>query len=170
MNDSRCIAVLLLAAGVAALATGCGGGKQSAQTNARTGAAGPTGSISSFATAKHCRTFGTLHSQISSAFSHEPGSASFLEHGSRTLQAMADAAPSDIKHALEVIASTFADYVHVIKSSGYDPRSQMQPSNATQRAALVSAAKLFGSTKFSQTVGHLVTWEAHNCKEPKPRS
>src|SRR3954469_8990312 len=131
MRQAIRMTVLLLAAGLAVLAAGCGG---------RPTGGGPTGD-SAFASVENCAAFGHLESQIVSGRGHEPGDTSSLDRRARTIQALADAAPADIKDDLETIASGFAHYVHVTKSSGYGENSKSPPTPG-QRAALARAAKI----------------------------
>ena len=89
--------------------------------------------------------------------------ASDIETTASQLQALADAAPSDIKADLQTIASAFAGYVQAIKDSGYEPGSFTAPTEA-QIAAFERGVKSFTTAKVTQAAQRLVEWQQKHCK------
>jgi hypothetical protein len=171
------ITALLLAAGLVLLAAGCGDSKKTAATptnttgaTGKTGAtglgptgAGPAGSTGGFASAKNCLAFAGLAAQIASAMAPASADNSSIDDGTQYLQALADAAPSEIKGDLQAVATALGSYVQAVKDSGYDLSSKAPPS-AAQLIAIASAAKVFNTAKLQQATQHLRTWEQQNCK------
>ena len=153
MRHSLRITGLLLAAGLVVLAAGCGGSNSSAPPT--------TSSTGSFASAKNCLAFAGLAAQVaktmSASYSASPGAAA------DELQALADAAPSDIKGDLQTIAAAFSDYLQAVQDSGYTFGSTTPPTQA-QIAALVSAARVFNTAKLTAAEQRLAHWEKQNCK------
>ena len=171
MRHGLRITALFLAVGLVVLAAGCGGGTNNAApttagkvgSTGATGATGATGDTGSFASSKNCLEFASLAAKIASTMNPTTGDKSSLDDATRTFQALAEAAPDDIKGDLQTFASAFADYVQAIQSSGYDPSSKTPPTSA-QIAALVQAARVFNTPKLKQAEQHLSSWEQQNCK------
>jgi len=86
-----------------------------------------------------------------------------LENETRQLQALADAAPEEIKDDFQAVASAFADFTQALATSGYDPGSG-KPPTALQIAALAAAAKVFDTGKLKAAAQHLSAWAQSNCK------
>ncbi len=162
------ITVMLLAAGLVVLAAGCGGSSNSSAPPT-TGATSTqqsttTGSTGSFASAKNCLQFSGLAAKIASALSPTSGNpATALQTESQELQALANAAPSDIRSDFQTFATAFSGYLSALAKSGYKAGSTTAPT-AAQIAALASAAKVFNTTKMKQAEQHLQAWAQQNCK------
>lgn len=88
--------------------------------------------------------------------------ANALKTESQELQALANAAPSDIRGDFQTFASAFSGYLTALQNSGYKLGSTTQPT-AAQLAALVSAAKVFNTAKLKSASQHLQAWAAANC-------
>src|SRR5262245_38679129 len=111
------ITVLLLATGLVVLAAGCGSEKKTAGPTSNpgptTGANGPTGAgptgggSSNFASAKNCLAFAGLAGKIASAMTPTTSGSTeaAFQRESQELQALADAAPSDIKADFQTFAT-----------------------------------------------------------------
>lgn len=168
MRHSARTLVVLLAAGLVVLAAGCGGSsntsapptgptttQQATTTMTTTGGGG-----GSFASAKNCLAFAGLAAQIAKAIN--PGGSSSPQTAAQELQALANAAPSDIRADLQTVAGAFTSYIQAVQNSGYKLGSNTPPT-AAQLAALVSAAKVFNTPKLRQAEQHLTTWETQNC-------
>ena len=158
------LVVAALVVGLAILAAGCGGGSSpsSAGTTQQTTTTGSSGT--SFASAKNCRDFAGLAGKIASAMSPTSGDTqSAIQAESQELQALADAAPSDIKGDFQTFATAFSSYMQALQSSGYKLGSTTPPT-AAQLAALATAAKAFSTTKLTRAEQHLSTWVSANCK------
>ena len=158
------LVVAALVVGLAILAAGCGGGSSpsSAGTTQQTTTTGSSGR--SFASAKNCRDFAGLAGKIASAMSPTSGDTqSAIQAESQELQALADAAPSDIKGDFQTFATAFSSYMQALQSSGYKLGSTTPPT-AAQLAALATAAKAFSTTKLTRAEQHLSTWVSANCQ------
>lgn len=170
MRLSPRIAVTVLAAGVVALAAGCGGGgTKTPATSTNTSGATTTQTTTggSFASAKNCREFSGLATKIAGAMattaSKNPATA--LDTEAKQLQALADAAPAEIRPDFQTFATAFSSYLSALEKAGYKPG--VTPSSAptpAQIAALTKAAKIFGTAKLTAAEQHLSTWAQQNCK------
>ena len=164
MRHSLRITALLLAAGVVVLAAGCGGSNSSAPpTTAATDTQQVTtnGGTGSFASAKNCREFAGLAAKISSVTAATSGSDP--QALGREFQALAAAAPADVKGDFETLATAFSGYLTAIENSGYKVGSTAVPT-AAQIAALVKAAKTFNTAHVRNAEQHLSAWAQQNCK------
>ncbi len=171
MRRSLRITVMVLAAGLVAVAAGCGGGGSSPppttgatstqQQSTTTGSSG-----TSFASAKNCLQFSSLASKIAGAMASTSGNAATtLQTESKDLQALATAAPAAIRGDFQTFATAFSGYLSALEKAGYKPgSSSTTPPSAAQMAALVSAAKVFNTTKLKAAETHLQAWAAQNCK------
>jgi hypothetical protein len=164
------VSVVVLAAGLAALAAGCGGGGKNNPNPPTTGATstqqGTTGGGgTSFASAKNCRQFAGLAAKIASAISATSGNpATALQTESQQLQTLASAAPSGIRGDFQTFATAFSSYLTALEKAGFKPgASSSSAPSAAQIAALTSAAKVFSSAKLTAAEAHLSSWAASNC-------
>ena len=168
MSHSPRITVLLLVAALVMLAAGCGGGSN-ASAPPTTGAVSSnpdttSGGTGNFANSTNCGQFAGLAATIASTVSMDYRTpAKAPEAASRELQALADAAPSDIKGDLQTIATAFSGYLQVLQNSGYKLGSTTPPTQA-QIATLVSATKVLSTSKLTRAERHLTAWEQLNCK------
>lgn len=173
MRPSPRFAVAVLAAGLLALAAGCGGGgKKSSSTPTSPGTTAATGTTTggtggSFASAKNCLEFSNLAAKVASAMATTAGKnpATALDTEAKQLQALADAAPAEIRADLQTFAAAFTGFLSALEKAGYKPGQAMTtaPSPA-QIAALTRAAKSFDTAKVKQAEEHLGTWASQNCK------
>jgi hypothetical protein len=174
VRQSLRIIALLLAAGLVALAAGCGGSKSSAPpttttqqdvtTVAMTTGTTPGGG-GGFASAKNCRQFAGLATKIANAMSTNSGNpATALQTEAQELQALADAAPSDIKGDFQTIATAFSTYLQALAKAGYQPGVAVAAPSAVQLAALAKATKVFSATNFQHAAQHLSAWARQNCQ------
>lgn len=173
------IAVLLLVAGVVALAAGCGGGgkkstpssqgpqtQTAATTKTVTSPPASTGSSSTptFASAKNCQDLAGLASKMASAIASSSGNAlTTLQTEGQQLQALAKAAPAEIRGDFQTFATAFAGFVEALQKAGYTPGTTTAPTPA-QVAALEAAAKKLDTPKLAQAEKHLEGWVKQNCK------
>jgi len=163
-------AVAVLAVAVAVLAAGCGGGGKGSTpptTGATSTQQGTTGgSGASFASAKNCRQFAGLAAKIASAISVTSGNpATALKTESQQLQALASAAPAEIRGDFQTFATAFSSYLQTLERAGFKPGSSSSSApSAAQIAALTRAAKVFSSAKLAAAEAHLSSWASKNCK------
>jgi hypothetical protein len=169
MRTRSRVTILLLAAALVVLAAGCGGTKKvvivvtthqatttMGQTN--TTASGGTG----FASAKNCLAFAGVAAKIASAMAPTTASSDpkAVEH---EFQALAAAAPSEVKGDFQTLADAFSGYMTALSNSGYKLGSTTPPT-AAQMAALVHATKVFSTSKLKTAEKHLQAWTHANCK------
>jgi hypothetical protein len=166
------IASAVLVAGLVALAAGCGGGgssasaTQSATTTISKSATTTTSSSSSgsrFANATNCQELAGIAAKAAAAVETSGNSGNALQTESSELQALAQAAPSDIKGDFQEFATAFSGFLHTLQASGYKLGSKTPPT-AAQAAALAKAAKSFDTPKLKQAEQHLSAWGHQNCK------
>jgi len=161
---------VILVAGLVALAAGCGGGKKSPSTPTQTSGA-PAAQPSSgtneqpkFATAKNCQDLAGLAAKVASSITATSGNtATTFRTEADDLQALANAAPSDIRGDFQTFATAFSGFFHALEKSGYKPGSTTPPT-AAQVAALSKAARSFNAPKLRQAEQHLSRWANQNCK------
>ena len=173
MRFSPRVVVAVLAAGLVALAAGCGGGGKKGSSNSTQTSGGTstqqttTGSTGGgFTSAKNCREFSGLATKIAGAMSKTSGNpATALDTEAKQLQALANAAPAEIRPDFQTFATAFASYLSALEKAGYKPGSTPSSTpSAAQIAALTKAAQVFSSAKLTQAETHLSTWAQQNCK------
>jgi hypothetical protein len=168
---SKQIAGAVLVAGLAGLVAGCGGGGNSSTTTQSTHTtitksattSSSSGSSTSFASAQNCQNLAGLAAKAASAVAASGNSTNALQTESTELQALAQAAPSDIKGDFQTFAAAFAGFQHALQSSGYKLGSKTPPT-AAQAAAFAKAAKSFATPKLKQAEQNLSAWAHQNCK------
>lgn len=173
MRHSFRVTVLLLAAGLVALAAGCGGSTKKVvvvvthpattttqQTNTSTSSSSGTG----FATAKNCLAFAGVAAKIAATMA-PAGSGSDPKAAEHEFQALADAAPSEVKGDFQTLADAFSGYMTALENSGYKIGSTTPPT-AAQIATLAQAAKAFATPKLKAAEKNLRAWGNANCKAP----
>jgi hypothetical protein len=165
------LSVLVL--GVVVVAAGCGGGKKAASststpaattttTSARatttesTKAAAPT-----FASAHNCLQLAALGAKVGKSLQATGGDfAATAANEGKLLQAMASAAPSEIRADFETFGGAFNDYAQAIQKAGFKPGATP---TAAQVATLEAATKSFSTAKLQKAEQHLSAWAGKNC-------
>jgi hypothetical protein len=174
LSRSKQVAAAALLAGLVAVVAGCGGGGSNspATTTAVSGGHSKTGTLQSsttisassgFASAKNCQDLAGLAAKAAAAVAASGNSSNALQTESAELQALAQAAPSDIKGDFQEFAAAFSGFLHTLQSSGYKLGSKTPPT-AAQAAAFAKAAKSFDTPKLKQAEQHLNAWAHQNCK------
>ncbi|HEY1563727.1 MAG TPA: hypothetical protein VGF72_03490 [Gaiellaceae bacterium] len=159
----RVLLAILLAATMA-LTAGCGGGKKTTSSSnaAAPPASGGSGSQPNFASAKNCRDLAGLATKVASAVQSTSGDpVATLRAESNELQALADAAPSDIRGDFQTFATAFKGFLQALDKAGFKPGSTP---TAAQVSALSKAAQALNTPKLRQAEAHLSAWAAKNCK------
>jgi len=165
------LAAAALVTGLVTVAAGCGGGgnspstTQSATTTSAkvTTTSSSSSSTPSFASAKNCQDLAGLAAKAAAAVAASGSSGNALQTESTEIQALAQAAPSDIKGDFQTFAAAFSGFIHTLQSSGYKLGSKTPPT-AAQAAAFEKAAKSFDTPKLKQAEQHLSAWAHQNCK------
>ncbi len=172
--------LVVLGAVLVVLASACGGKKSAAPPPTTTAAASPTTTAAStptttaamtttssssgtptFASTKNCLQLKALATKVAQSISPstaatDPGKFAQL------IEAMASAAPGDIKPDFKTFADAYSSFVKAYTSSGYKLGSGTTPT-ATQIAKLTAAAQLLSTPKVKAAVQHLSAWGQKNC-------
>lgn len=156
--------------GLVAVAAGCGGSGKKASAPATTATTAPAAatttsggasSTPSFASAHNCAQLASLASQVAKSLQAQSGDVqATVENESKALQAMANAAPSEIRGDFQTFADAFSSYIHAITSIELKPGSVP---DAAQIAKLTAAAKQLDTPKLRAAEQHLSTWAGKNC-------
>jgi hypothetical protein len=160
-----------LVVGVVAVAAGCGGGKKSASstttstaetTAARASTTESTKSSSpTFASAHNCQQLAALGAQVAKSLQPTGGDLqATAANEAKLLQALANAAPSEIRSDFETFVSAFNAYVQALGKAGLKPGAAP---TAAQVAELAAASKSFSSSKLRAAEQHLSAWAQKNC-------
>lgn len=83
-----------------------------------------------------------------------------LQLSAGQLQAMADAAPDEIKDDLEVIANELGDFYTALSESGYQPGVAPTPEQIAQLSAL---AEVVDQEAFDEASDNINAWFEDNC-------
>jgi hypothetical protein len=159
------------------IAAGCGSSKKKAAsptttaagtTTAGTTTAGTTTSATTttssaptFATSKNCAQLIGLGAKFAQALQSNSGNAgASLTNETKAFQAMAAAAPSEIRGDFQTIAGAFSVYVQALAKAGFKPGTV--PS-AAQLAQIQAATKAFSTSKLKAAEQHLSAWSRKNC-------
>ena len=173
----RLLLPAVLATLLVALAAACGGSSKSADTTTAaattaattTTASSPTTTGSSgtsaaptFASTKNCRQLEAM--AVSVAKSITPGSGGKIDPKKYAdlINAMANAAPSEIRGDFKTFAAAYSQFVDTLEKSGYQLGSATVPT-AAQLAALTTAAKKLSAPKVKQAEENLSAWGQKNC-------
>ena len=163
---SKLLVPSVLVTAVVLIATGCGGSSKkpsaSPTTAPATTQATATSALPKFATSKNCAqlaALGTKMSQATQAASGKGGSASLTDEA-KAFQAMASAAPSEIRGDFETFATAFNNYAQALAKAGYKPGTVP---NASQLAQMMKAVKAFSAPELQTAVQHLTAWAQKNC-------
>jgi hypothetical protein len=169
------LSVAILAAGLVAVAAGCGGGgskspsstsTQMSETTVSRTTTGGSGSVPNFASAKNCQDLAGLAAKAASSLQATSGNpASTLDKLAQEMQALANAAPAEIRGDFQTVAAAFTSYLGALEKAGYKPgKALTSPPSPSQIAALTKAAKSFDTPKLMQAEQHLQNWVDKNCK------
>lgn len=152
-----------LAAGVLALAAGCGGSSGTSSTTTMTRAV-PVGTttvhvaLPSFARG-NCARLAKLGETFASAL-QSSGTGSTLAGEAQALRKMADSAPSEIRGEFHTLADAFGGYAQAIEDAGITTGATP---NAAQVAKLGAAAEKLGATRVQAAAQKISAWAAANC-------
>jgi len=120
-----------------------------------------TASAPSFANAHNCLQLAALAAQISKSMEASSGNLqATITNEEKVLQALASAAPSQIRGDFETFATAFKGYAQVLAKSGY--KLGAAPT-ASQVAQLTAASKALDAPKVQAAEQHLTAWARTNC-------
>jgi hypothetical protein len=158
-----------------ALVAACGSKKSSSGTTTTTttpasegtgsgsGSGTTTGSGSgsgSFASAKNCKDLEGLAAKVSQSFQPNGNGELDLKKEADALDALANAAPNEIKSDFKTFADAFKKFAQVYGDVKIKPG---ETPTAAQIAKLTEAAKSFNTAKLQQATQHLSTWASSHC-------
>ena len=170
--------VSVLVVGFVVIAGGCGGGSKKSASSTTTSTAATTAaaatttagatkaqsaktSAPSFASVHNCVQLAALGAQVAKSLQPTAGNLqATVANETRALQAMASAAPSQIRGDFQTFATAFSAYAQAISKSGY--KLGAVPT-AAQVAQLETAAKTFSAPKLRAAEQHLSAWARTNC-------
>lgn len=151
---------------IAALAAGCGSSGQAATTAATTTSAVATSTApasqptsSSFASNANCQQLASLGLSFERALAAaRAGGTQFA--GVAAFQALANAAPSEIRPDLQLVARAFATYAASLAKLGLKPGAAPTPA---QMPGVYAALAAFGAPQVSTAGEHIRAWVHRNC-------
>jgi hypothetical protein len=157
--------VSLLAVVLLVVVTACGGSaKKSASptTTAATTTKESTSKVSpSFAATKNCAQLMALGTKMAQAMQPMSGNAqASITDEAKALQAVAGAAPEEIRGDFETFASAFTAYAQAFEKAGLKPG---KVPTAAQLVHMATAAKAFSAPKLQAADQHLSAWAQKNC-------
>lgn len=162
------LSVLVL--GMMVVMAGCGGGKKAASATTSTAATTTAGATTTeskkaaaptFASTHNCQQLGALGAQVAKSLQPTGGDLeATAANEAKLLQALASAAPSEIRADFQTFVSAFNDYVQALQKAGI--KAGTTPT-AAQIATLGAAAKSFSSPKLQKAEQHLSAWASKNC-------
>lgn len=164
---SRTVVTVVLGVLVIALAAGCGSKKSSTgtTTNATAGQGSGSGSGSgskspSFASAKNCKELEGLAAKVAQSFQPNASGQVDLSKEADALDALASAAPDEIKGDFKTFADAFRNFAKVFGEAKLKPG---QTPTAAQIAKLTAAEQSLNTPKLKQAMQHLSAWGSSHC-------
>jgi len=154
-----------------ALVAGCGGSSKS-KTSASTTASGATTASGvttattstgapSFASAQNCQQLAGVGAKYAQAISPTTSGGNLdLQAAASTYQALANAAPAEIRPDLQTTAQAFSSFAAALSKVGYKPG---QVPTAAQLAALQSAVQVSSQPNFRAAEQRISAWARQNC-------
>jgi hypothetical protein len=166
---SRAGVTVVLGVLLIAVAAGCGSknaatGTTTTATRTATAAATTTttsGSDStSFASAKNCKDLEGLAAKVAQSFQPNSNGETDLSKEADALNALADAAPNDIKGDFKTFAESFKDFAKAYGDVKLKPG--VTPS-AQQIAKLATLSQSLNTPKLQKAMQHLSAWGSSHC-------
>jgi hypothetical protein len=90
------------------------------------------------------------------------GGTDTLEEAADAFDEMADAAPSEIRADMRILAEAYAAYVSIIADANFNPASGQAPSAETMEK-LQEAAEKFDNDEFKAASERVTKWFAEEC-------
>src|SRR5581483_8540971 len=114
-----------------------------------------------FASTKNCAQLASLASRVAQSVgaTTAAGKADPVKEAA-VIEALAGAAPGEIKGDFKTFADAFAGYVKAYKDAGLKPGETPSPA---QLAKFTTAAKQFSTPKVQAAIQHLSSWASKNC-------
>lgn len=167
----RAVLALGIAVALAVLASGCGGGGKKAASETTTTTAGAKktttsteagkSSTPSFASTHNCGQLAALGAQVAKSLQTTSGDfQATVANEDKVLQAMTQAAPSEIRGDFQTFATAFHTYFQAIAKLKL--KAGIVPT-AAQIAELTNATKSLNTVKLQAAEQHLSAWAQKNC-------
>ena len=158
-------ATYIVLVAVAALVAGCGGSNNGSTLASTTppGTTAPTTSAGapSFASAGHCADLSGLAAKYAQAVSAAASGGHYnLQTAVSAYQALANAAPAEIRPDVQVVAQAFASFASALSKVGYTPG---KVPTAAQRAGIQRAIQAFNSPTLRAAGQRLKVWGRQHC-------
>jgi hypothetical protein len=148
---------------------GCGGGKKSsatpatpygATTTTAPAAGTTTNKAPSFASTKNCAELLGLAAKFAQTLGATGNASTTVTDQAKAFEAMANAAPSEIRSDFKLVASAFNAYAQAWVKAGIKPGQTPTQAQMTQ---VVASAKAFSGPKLQAAETHLSAWGRKNC-------
>src|ERR1035437_6119579 len=161
----RFMHVSLLAVVLLVVVTACGGSAKKSASPTTTAAITTKESTSKvsppFASTKNCAQLMALGTKMAQAMQPMSGNAqASITDEAKALQAVAGAAPEEIRGDFETFASAFTAYAQAFEKAGLKPG---KVPTAAQLVHMATAAKAFSAPKLQAADQHLSAWAQKNC-------
>ncbi len=164
---SRLLIPSVLVTAVVVVAAGCGGSSKKSSAPPTTAPATTAKSTTTsalptkFATSKNCAQLAALGTKMSQAMQAASGKGGTdLAAEAKAFQAMADAAPSEIRGDFKTFATAFNSYAQALDKAGYKPGTVP---NAGQLAQMMKAVKVLSASDLQTAEQHLAAWAQKSC-------
>lgn len=160
----RAMPIALVA--VVAIVAGCGGSNKAATSAATkapstTSASTTSAAAPSFTSATHCQALAGVGTKFAQAMSAASRGGKFdLQTAVSAYQALASAAPAQIRPDVQLMAQAFSSFAAALSKAGYVPGKVPSPA---QLAGLTTAAKIFSQPKLRAAGQRLSAWAHQNC-------
>jgi hypothetical protein len=148
------------AAGGSGSGSGSGSGAGSGSGSGSSAGSGSGSGSKSFASTKNCKELEGLAAKVSQSFQPNANGELDLSKEADALDALANAAPDEIKGDFKTFAEAFKKFAKVYGDVKIKPG---QTPSAEQIAKLTAAAQSFNTAKLQQATTHLSTWASSHC-------
>ena len=155
----------LIAVAVAAIVAGCGGASSTSTSVTTTGstASSTTAAVKppSFVSLRHCEQLDGIGTSLVQALQAGTRGGKLRLHAAvGASRSLADAAPSEVRPDLRLMAQTLSRLDAVLAKAGYKPG---QTPTASQVAVLQAASQSFNLAKLRAAQHHVARWWRQNC-------
>jgi hypothetical protein len=146
---------------VVAIVAGCGGSNKAATSAATKAPSTTSAAAPSFTSATHCQALAGVGTKFAQAMSAASRGGKFdLQTAVSAYQALASAAPAQIRPDVQLMAQAFSSFAAALSKAGYVPGKVPSPA---QLAGLTTAAKIFSQPKLRAAGQRLSAWAHQNC-------
>jgi hypothetical protein len=170
MRQRRAVLLGLLLLLVAGLLGGCGGGDddESAEPSASASAdadvdADADADVGDLFNSSRCaREVQRMAEAQAAALQAVTGNVDTVEEAADAFEEMADAAPSEIKDDMRILAEVYTEYGEIVAESNFDPSSGQPPSSEALEK-LQEASEKFNDERFTEASERVSKWFQEEC-------